>query len=238
MSKRARARKQQDWKIQLFIGGGLILLGIAVFMLLSPRSDAGSATVPDDLSVVPAAVQYSAPQLSLQDLDGGTESLADYRDDVVLVNNWATWCPPCKAEMPTLEAYYEAHATDGLMIIAIEAGEAGNEVEPFVQNFRLTFRVWLDPNNASLWAFGNQSLPNSYVIDRTGTVRYAWTGAISRSMLEEYVTPLLAPGFLHPLPSSMDSIRCRGGSGSIRCGPGLSVRSNCAARCAKCRLAA
>ncbi len=93
--------------------------------------------------------------------------------------------------MPTLESYYESHASDGFMIIAIEAGDAQKDVMPFVQAHGLKFRVWLDPQNASLAAFRNPNLPNSFVIDRSGVVRYAWTGEINRAMLEEYITPLL-----------------------------------------------
>ena len=93
--------------------------------------------------------------------------------------------------MPTLESYYESHTSDGFMIIAIEAGDAQADVLPFVQTYGLKFQVWLDPQNASLAAFRNQNLPNSFVIDRSGIVRYAWTGEISRAMLEKSVTPLL-----------------------------------------------
>jgi thiol-disulfide isomerase/thioredoxin len=119
------------------------------------------------------------------------ESLADYRDDVILVNHWATWCPPCKAEMPTLEAYYEEHASEGFSIIAIEAGDSRDIVSQFAEQYNLQFPVWLDPDSASLRAFGNSTLPNSYVIDRMGTVRLAWTGEVNREVLEKYVTPLL-----------------------------------------------
>jgi len=122
---------------------------------------------------------------------GEIESLADYRQNVVLVNNWATWCPPCRAEMPTLQAYYEAHKDQGFTLLAIEAGDPPGQVAQFVQAYGLTFNVWLDADKAALVAFKNPNLPNSYVIDRAGMVRYAWTGAIRRAMLEKYVTPLL-----------------------------------------------
>jgi cytochrome c biogenesis protein CcmG/thiol:disulfide interchange protein DsbE len=88
-------------------------------------------------------------------------------------------------------AYYNEHKTEGFTIIAVEAGDPVDAVAPFVQSYNLEFPVWLDPNGASLRAFGNGSLPNSYVIDRSGTVRYAWTGEINKAMLEKYVTPLL-----------------------------------------------
>jgi peroxiredoxin len=168
---------------------GVAFLGIAVMALATPKSGNQAA---DLSSVVPVEVNFAAPGLSLQNIEGKTESLADYRDNVVLVNNWATWCPPCKAEMPTLAAYYNEHASDGFTIIAIEAGDEADGVSQFAQSYGLAFPVWLDPNGTSIRAFGNGTLPNSYVIDRSGTVRLAWTGEINRAMLEKYVTPLLS----------------------------------------------
>jgi peroxiredoxin len=168
---------------------GMSLIGMAILALASPRSE-GNA--PGLSSVVPVEVDFAAPDFSLQNITGETESLADYRDHVVLVNNWATWCPPCKAEMPTLAAYYNEHRSEGFTIIAVEAGDPIEGVVQFAQSYELKFPVWLDPDGASLRAFGNSTLPNSYVIDRSGTIRYAWTGEINKTMLEKYVTPLLA----------------------------------------------
>jgi peroxiredoxin len=168
---------------------GFALIGIAIVALATPESKSGAA---DLSSVVPVKVNFAAPELSLQNLEGKNESLSDYRSDIVLVNNWATWCPPCKAEMPTLSAYYNEHTSEGFTIIAIEAGDEVEDVSQFAQSNHLKFPVWLDPDGASLRAFGNGNLPNSYVIDRSGTVRYAWTGEITKAMLEKYVTPLLS----------------------------------------------
>jgi cytochrome c biogenesis protein CcmG/thiol:disulfide interchange protein DsbE len=94
--------------------------------------------------------------------------------------------------MPTLAAYYNEHTAKGFTIIAIEAGDAAEGVAQFAQSYRLRFPVWLDPNGSSIRAFGNGTLPNSFVIDRSGTVRLAWTGEINKAMLEKYVTPLLS----------------------------------------------
>ncbi len=187
--KYRRRRPQQGSFPWGTIGVGILLIGLAVLMLASPKSDGRAA---NSSSVVPIKVNFTAPELSLQNINGQTESLADYRGQVVLVNNWATWCPPCKAEMPTLAAYHNQHISEGFTVIAIEAGDPVEGVSQFANDFNLKFPVWLDPDGASLKVFGNGNLPNSYVIDRTGTVRYAWTGEISRDMLEKYVTPLLA----------------------------------------------
>jgi len=188
-----RPRKRKNKDLSPIIGVGLILVGTALFLLLSRNEAAsGLASTSNGNSVVPVSVNYPAPQLSLQNINGDTNSLDDFRENVVLVNNCATWCPPCKAEMPTLEKYYETHAQEGFTIIAIEAGDGKDQVAQFADSLNLNFPVWLDPDGVSLRAFGNGNLPNSYVIDRNGTVRYAWTGEINLAMLEKYVTPIIS----------------------------------------------
>lgn len=168
---------------------GLLLISFAFLAMVSPKTEQSTES---QNSVVPLKVNFAAPELSLQNINGETEILADYHGQVVLVNNWATWCPPCKAEMPTLVAYHNEHNADGFSVIAVEAGEPLDTVVQFADSYKMSFPVWLDPNGASLRAFGNGTLPNSYVIDRSGTVRYAWTGEINKEMLEKYVTPLIA----------------------------------------------
>jgi peroxiredoxin len=171
------------------MGAGLLVLGVlAIFLLPKPATIKQPADQP---SSVPVEVDFDTPQFDLKDLQGKTVSLADYQGQVVLVNNWATWCPPCKAEMPTLQAFYDDHNQQKFTIVGIEAGEPAPDVAQFVKEHGLTFPIWPDLGQKSILAFRNQNLPNSYVIDRTGKVRLAWTGAISRKMLEDYVTPLL-----------------------------------------------
>jgi peroxiredoxin len=189
MSKKKYHRKHRKQFPVIPVVLGLLLIAFGILAMASPKSNGNTVSLS---SVVPVPVDFAAPQLSLRNINGQTESLTDYREYVVLVNNWATWCPPCEAEMPTLVAYYSEHMSDGFAIIAIEAGDGVEAVSQFAQSCGLKFPVWLDPDGASLRAFGNRTLPNSYVIDRSGTVRYAWTGEINKAMLEKYVTPLLA----------------------------------------------
>jgi thiol-disulfide isomerase/thioredoxin len=165
---------------------GLLLIAASAFFIL--RDVASSS----DSSTVPAPVNYAAPELTLTDLQGISRTLVDYRGRVVLVNLWATWCPPCKEEMPTLQAYYEKHVDEGFVIIAINDGDLAPDVVQFVQDYRLTFPVWLDPTYlATEQAFKTLNLPSSFVIDRQGTIRLRWVGGISRRMLDQYVTPIL-----------------------------------------------
>lgn len=191
-SKSTRKQSQQILAMVLIGAGLLILGGLALVLLPKPSSSSASSSDYADLpSAVPVPVDFPSPELVLSDLQGSAVSLADFTGQVVLVNNWAIWCPPCKAEMPILQEYYEEHNPQGFTIIAIEAGGQPADVAAFAEQYGLTFPVWPDVNAKSLAAFTNNSLPNSYVIDRNGQVRLAWTGAISRDMLEKHVTPLL-----------------------------------------------
>ncbi len=195
MPKKIHRRKKQNPNYsQFLVGAGVILIGVMLLLLLvfNKKDDASAQASSTTNSNTAGLVNYPAPELSLQNVTGKQESLSDYRDKVVLVNNWATWCPPCKAEIPTLEAYYKEHNADGFVVIGIEAGEAQKDVLEFVRASNITYPIWIDLENASLKAFNSSGLPNSYVIDRKGAVRFAWVGEINRNVLEKYVTPLIA----------------------------------------------
>lgn len=173
--------------VMALVGAGLVIFGGVAWILLPSWLSAERS----DLTAVPAQVSYPAPELSLNDLQGNPASLADYRGQVVLVNNWATWCPPCKEEMPALQAFYEAHRSKNFTVVAIDAGESATAVRDFVGHYKLTFPVWIDPTLLATAAFRNPGLPSSYVIDASGTVRLVWAGGISQENLEKYVAPLL-----------------------------------------------
>jgi peroxiredoxin len=171
----------------LLLGCGSILIGIAVYLVLqTPLPKA------DELSAIPAKVNFPAPELTLTDIQGVSRSLDEYRGQVVLVNLWATWCPPCRQEMPTLQAFYDKYKQRGFVILAINDGDPTADVLKFVREYRLTFPVWLDPTyTATEKAFNAPNLPASFVIDRNGTIQLTWVGAINSNMLEKYVTPLI-----------------------------------------------
>lgn len=172
----------------IMIGVGFILLGIVLYFVL----DASQAIAQnEEFSATPVKVDYPAPELTLTDLEGAPVSLKDYLGSVVLVNMWATWCPPCKAEMPTLQSFYDEYEDKGFVIIAINDGDTADLVGPFVQDYELTFPVWLDEEYISEKAFETQNLPSSYVIDRGGTVRLMWIGAISARVLQSHVPPII-----------------------------------------------
>jgi cytochrome c biogenesis protein CcmG, thiol:disulfide interchange protein DsbE len=189
----ATNRREDRMKLVALVitGLGLLILGVVSLVFLAgPQAELASTETPW-VSVVPSKVSFAAPELNLTDLDGNPTALSKTTGQVVLVNNWAFWCPPCRAELPELQAYYDAHRQQGFQVIGIEAGDEKKDVDYHVKLFKLTYPIWLDPQEQALQVFQNFSLPNTYVIDKTGTVRLAWVGVIDRAMLEKYVTPLL-----------------------------------------------
>ena len=173
----------------ILVGAGLIvLIGAAVLLR---GSQAKEQELLNPLILPPIEVDQPAPELTLFDLDGKQVSLSDFTGQVVLLNNWATWCPPCRQEMPEFSAYYDKYKDAGFRVIAVEAGQPEDEVRAFVEGQGLEFIILLDPENQSLTTFQQSTLPNSFVIDRRGHLRLAWIGAINLPTLEKYVTPLL-----------------------------------------------
>lgn len=171
----------------LMLGLGAILIAVSAYFLLQ------NALPLADVETVPVEVNFPAPELTLMDTEGASRSLADYRGQVVLVNLWATWCPPCKEEMPALQAFYDKYREQGFVVIAINDGDPTADVLQFVKDYQLTFPVWLDPTYiATEQAFKTLSLPSSFVIDRTGTIQLQWVGGVSLRALEQHVSPLIA----------------------------------------------
>jgi peroxiredoxin len=135
-----------------------------------------------------------APALELKLLDGNPVRLADAAGKVVLVNYWATWCEPCRAEMPAMDAYYRRHRDQGLIILAVSMDKPSDEakVREVMKNF--TFPAAL-AKDVSATGYGRiWRIPITFVIDRRGVVRKdAWTvdTGIDEASLEMVVTPLL-----------------------------------------------
>ncbi|HNO30941.1 MAG TPA: TlpA disulfide reductase family protein [Anaerolineales bacterium] len=175
----------------LMIGFGLLAVGIMFVLLPRDTYSTSDPIVTQDFSAVPVKVDFAAPELTLATLAGESISLADYQGKVVLVNLWATWCPPCREEMPTLKALYEKYKENGFELIAIDQGEGAEEVDAFVKEFDLPFPVWMDSGSLAGSKFNTVNLPSSYVIDRNGRVKLMWIGGISQNNLEKYVPDVI-----------------------------------------------
>jgi peroxiredoxin len=170
---------------------GLALIVVAfVAWLVLPRSPMRAPADGEDCAPAQEA-NAAAPELTLEKLSGGRLSLHDLAGDVVLVNTWATWCPPCREELPALEAVHRRYRDQGLIVLGVNIGESRDAVQRFVTRSGLTFPILLDPDEDALRAFGSISLPSSFLIDRRGSVRARWFGATCERKLEGAILPLL-----------------------------------------------
>lgn len=128
--------------------------------------------------------QAVAPNFDLVALDGRAVSLEDLRGKVVLLNFWATWCPPCKAEMPDLEALYREYGdARDFVVVGANAQEGAELVAAFAEERALTFPILLDSDGTAMAQYGVRPLPTTFIIDREGYIRDAWNGQIAREAM-------------------------------------------------------
>ncbi|HXF86162.1 MAG TPA: TlpA disulfide reductase family protein [Anaerolineales bacterium] len=135
---------------------------------------------------------FLAPDFELNTLDGNTLRLSNLRGQAVLINFWATWCLPCRAEMPTLEKIYQEYKGQGLVVLAVNMTyqDAHSNIAAFVEEYDLTYPILLDENNVVGFVYQVRSLPASFFIDREGIIRDVIIGgpmaeALLRTRVEE-----------------------------------------------------
>lgn len=191
MSKNGKARRKQQLDPRWVIGGALVLILAIVAIMIVTREESNDTE---------AAAVAQAEDFTLPNFDGDQVSLADFRGQYVLVNFWASWCPPCKREMPDLHAYYEDYKDEGFTVLAVSTNDEMANALEFVETNDLTFPVVLDFNAVvydkfkayALAEYGTSGLPTSYLISPDGQVVKVWQpGMITRAELERDVTPLL-----------------------------------------------
>lgn len=159
----------------------LAAIGLGLYWLAVDGRLGFGAVEPAPIALTPS----KAVDFQLSDLNGKPVRLSDLRGKVVLLNFWATWCPPCKAEMPDLQTLYRDYGAEhDFVILAVDVSEAKDLVSDFVDQNRLTFPVLLDSDGrVSGFRYFVRSLPNSFIIDRGGNVRYSWIGQQSRQTI-------------------------------------------------------
>jgi thiol-disulfide isomerase/thioredoxin len=119
----------------------------------------------------------AATDFTLESLDGKTSSLSSYKGKFVFLNFWATWCPPCRSEMPAMQTLHEKLRARGLVILAVDLAEEAAVVRDYMKQNKLTFPVLLDKTGEVGGIYGAQSIPTTYLIDRAGNVLGRGVGA-------------------------------------------------------------
>ena len=135
-----------------------------------------------------------APNFTLETLTGDSITLADLKGKKVILNFWATWCPPCRTEMPHFQDYYEEDAQqDNVVILAANAtynDKGASHVQKFVNSFDLTFPILLMPDDSIFKRYEILSMPSTLMIDTEGRIQYHITGALDDKAIRAYVAKL------------------------------------------------
>lgn len=181
-----RHGKSKTWLyVNIAIAVTLIVGGIVVLFWMGEQKSEKPAMISS------VQIGATAPDFQLPSLAGEPVALSDYQGQVVLVNLWATWCPPCKAEMPAINEFYETHQNEDFVVLAVNSQEDAATVQRFIDVQKFTFPVLLDTQADVMNQYKVRGLPTSFVIDRDGIIRYVHTGAITRQQLEDVIGPLL-----------------------------------------------
>jgi peroxiredoxin len=179
-----------------------IAWGLAILLTLPPPPAVSEPALPELLKAFDVG-RYPAdtkpPKFSGRTLGGQTVSLAGLRGRVILVNFWATWCPPCREEMPMFEQLHREYAARGLTLLGVNAREGTSAVRAYAKEMGLTFPLVLDPKGKVNALYGVIGLPTTFLIGRDGqAVALAigpreWSGAQARAILEALLAEPVGP---------------------------------------------
>ncbi len=145
---------------------------------------------PDLMQASYAEIGQPAIDFALSDLDGNTVWLSDYSGKVVIISFWATWCPPCQAEIPELVELYPALQADGVVILAVNFQETADTVDAFAQEMNMNFPVLLDTQGYLAYVNGVRALPTSLFVDRQGVLRYSYMGSLTEDSLNSILAEI------------------------------------------------
>ena len=141
-------------------------------LLLAPAAFAAEQVTAEEFKAMGLAALKEGTRsidFTLSDLSGKKVSLSSYQGKLVFLNFWATWCPPCRAEMPSMERLYQKLKTKGLAILAVDLQEDAKSVQKFIDEHKLTFTVLLDSDGRVGATYGARSIPTTYIIGRDGS---------------------------------------------------------------------
>jgi peroxiredoxin len=152
----------------------LLVLGAALLSLIQQKA---SAQISPETERVFREAKIRIPKqqivpadFSLPLLNGRNTTLSAYKGKVVVLNFWATWCPPCRDEMPSMETFYRRFKNQGLEILAVDGGEDAATVQQFIRNNGYTFPILLDKDNKVNSLYGIRAIPTTFILDREGKI--------------------------------------------------------------------
>ncbi|MHB9032267.1 MAG: TlpA family protein disulfide reductase [Anaerolineae bacterium] len=180
------------------------ILSLVIVLLVSTTSSSGPSLANAESAVVSQTerptpnlleqpyieIGKQAPDLALPDINGKIVWLADLRGKIVIVTFWATWCTPCRAELPELVGVYQKLQERGIEILAINVGESPDQVNAFVTDLGIKFPVLLDAKGFAVYAFGVHAIPTSFIVDRDGILRHSQMGGMTLIMIDNILKDL------------------------------------------------
>jgi cytochrome c biogenesis protein CcmG/thiol:disulfide interchange protein DsbE len=149
---------------------------------LPERAEFTGRIIPGELPIAPE-LNAVAPPFSLPTLSNENISLYSLRGKPVVINFWATWCEPCRIEMPALQAIYETYAEQGLRLLAVNLGEPASAIRAWVQQLGLTFDVLLDEPQSTFELYQLRGQPSTYIVSPSGVITHIFYGPLEESTL-------------------------------------------------------
>ena len=166
MTMTAKTQKKRSVAVQTMTLITLLLICIGIVVLLQTKDDVTNLTGQPRLGKGAAA-----PDFTLPSLDGSTVSLADQKGKIIFLNIWATWCPPCVEEMPSMEKLYQQLKGEDFEILAVSIDKQGAEaVHPFMKKHQLNFTALIDSNETLKYKYQTTGVPETFIIDRNGVI--------------------------------------------------------------------
>jgi peroxiredoxin len=166
----------------LWIAGAVIA---AIVLAVYFRGSSATPSGPAALAGQPAP-SFAVPQLS-----GGSSELVQHRGRIVVMNLWATWCPPCRAEMPDLQRLYETYKNRNVDVLGVDQGESAVRVAAFAKSLGIHYPILLDHNQQYGRVYAALGLPTTVIVDPQGVVSRAFDGPLSYPQMVDAITPLL-----------------------------------------------
>jgi cytochrome c biogenesis protein CcmG/thiol:disulfide interchange protein DsbE len=171
------------------IAVGIAVIALVALLVYGVNSSGPSRTLDDDLARGERPV---APALELTSLHTGQRaSLAQYRGKVVLLNVWASWCPPCRAESPLLQRWHERMQSRGGTVLGVDTLDIKGDALGFINKYKLTYPQLNDRDGTSIKKLGTAQYPESFVIDKQGRITALQRGAVDDAWMRDHVLPLL-----------------------------------------------
>ncbi len=177
----------KSYKLLIILAIAGLMLALIIVGLLLFRGDAAK----DSASPSSSATKEAAPNFTLVLLDGKNFQLSDYKGKPVLINFFASWCLPCREEMPAIEKIVGEYTNKGVVFLAISTDDTEANAKDFIKKYGVTFPAGIDKTTEIQKFFGLYGIPTTYFIDKQGIVNYFHSGAVTEELLQNELDKLL-----------------------------------------------